>query len=167
MLPGLFPFPVLNSAVKHPQPRVGPELLGFCFCCSIWDCTLSLTSLVSPTWKWFSTDLGFPKHAGLLYINQKSSWFVCELCQVCMRCINHLCRGGIALDVSPLCIENSSAWVKSNCKVAVTILDLLSLTLRSFCPLCRELTSACRAAAEILCFIDRELHWTCTCFWVY
>lgn len=53
---------------KHPEPTPGPELLGFCFCCSSWECTVSGTPLVSPTWKWSSTQSpaysGVPKHAG-------------------------------------------------------------------------------------------------------
>lgn len=71
------------SQFKHPQPRPVPEPVGFCFCCPSWECTLSLTPLVSPTWKWSSTQSpahsGVPKHAGLLRVNQKRSWCACEL----------------------------------------------------------------------------------------
>lgn len=68
---------------KQPQPRPGPEPLGFCFCCSSWECTVSLTTLVSPTGKWSSTQSpahsGVPKHEGLLDINQRRCWCACEL----------------------------------------------------------------------------------------
>lgn len=71
------------SQFKHPQPRPVPEPVGFCFCCPSWECTLSLTPLVSPTWKWSSTQSpahsGVPKRAGLLCVNQKRSWWACEL----------------------------------------------------------------------------------------